>query len=46
MPMIANPDAAFAKAIPAGTAALRHLIEYLGIVQADFEPAFDRASSA
>jgi AraC-like DNA-binding protein len=38
MPMIANPDAAFAKAIPAGTAALRHLIEYLGIVQAGFAP--------
>src|SRR6266702_2759479 len=26
MPMIANPNAAFAKAIPAGTAALQHLI--------------------
>jgi AraC-like DNA-binding protein len=39
MPMIANPDGAFAKAIPAGTAALRHLIEYLAIVQADTEPA-------
>jgi len=38
MPMIANPNAAFAKAIPASTAALRHLIEYLAIVQADFEP--------
>lgn len=39
VPMIANPDAAFARAIPAGTAALRHLIEYLGIVQANFDPA-------
>ena len=39
MPMIANPDGAFAKAIPAGTAALRHLIEYLAILQAGFQPA-------
>src|SRR5882757_7062931 len=36
VPMIANPNAAFAKAIPAETAALRHLIEYLGFVQANF----------
>jgi len=39
VPMIANPNRAFAKAIPASTAALRHLIEYLAIVQADFELA-------
>jgi AraC-like DNA-binding protein len=37
MPMIANRSGAFAKAIPAATAALRHLIEYLAIVQADFD---------
>jgi AraC-like DNA-binding protein len=37
MPMIANPNGAFATAIPARTLALRHLIEYLGIVQANFE---------
>lgn len=38
MPMIANPNAAFATAIPADTTALRHLIEYLGIVQAEHGP--------
>ena len=38
MPMIANPNGAFAKAIPANTGALRHLIEYLAIVQAESEP--------
>jgi AraC-like DNA-binding protein len=46
MPMIANPGGAFAKAIPAATPALRHLIEYLGMVQASFDPAsieLDRA---
>jgi len=36
-PLIANPDAAFARVIPARTPALRHLIEYLGLVQANFE---------
>ena len=39
MPMIANPDGVFAKAIPARTAALRHLIDYLGVVQSRSEPA-------
>jgi AraC-like DNA-binding protein len=34
--MIANPNAAFAKTIPAATAALRHLIEYLGFMQGNF----------
>ena len=38
MPMIANPNGAFAKAIPANTPALRHLMEYLAIVQTVFEP--------
>jgi AraC-like DNA-binding protein len=37
VPMIAHPDATFVNVIPAQTAALRHLIEYLGAVQANFE---------
>src|SRR5207244_883131 len=36
MPMIANPNGAFAKAIPANASGLRHLLEYLAIVQSDF----------
>lgn len=39
MPMIANPNGAFAAAVPASTPALRHLLAYLEIVQAGFEPA-------
>src|SRR4051794_20696100 len=35
VPMIADPNATFVKAIPAQTAALRHLIGYLGTVHAD-----------
>lgn len=38
MPMIANPNGAFAKTIPASTMALRHLLEYLAILQAEREP--------
>lgn len=39
VPMIADPNRAFVKAIPAETMALRHLVEYLGIVHTDFESA-------
>jgi len=39
MPMIANPNGAFARTIPASTMALRHLLQYLVLLQAEREPA-------